>query len=473
MTAEAPHVVIVGGGITGLAAAHGLRRLIAANALRVTVLEADARIGGKIRTESFAGRSIDAGPEAMLTRVAEASALCRDLGLEHDLVVPANDRPYLRIGGRLRPLPPRLLAGVPAGARAVASTRILSAPGLARAGLDLLLPSAPPVHDVSIGTLVRRRVGGEVLERLIDPLLGGIHAGSCDELSVRATAPQLEAALRSRRGLIRGLRASAGGTATAPPRPPFVSLVGGLETLVVALRERLTDAELRTGAAVDGLAPEADGRIELQLAAGETMIADRVLLAVPAFAAATILAPACPAAAAALGAIDYASVATVLLAYPQHALAAPLSGSGFLVARSEDCATTACTWSSAKWSHLSGDRVLLKASVGRWGDRRALALGDDELIARVHTELAEVMGLRARPLEARVVRFERALPQYRVGHLDRVAGIDAALAALPAVALAGAAYRGVGVGACIRDGRRAAAAIGSALAHPSTSASFS
>ncbi|MGO9955605.1 MAG: protoporphyrinogen oxidase [Solirubrobacteraceae bacterium] len=464
MSADTPHAVVIGAGITGLAAAHSLVRLTGPGALTVTVLDADDRLGGKIRTEAFAGRAVDAGPEMMLTRVAQAPALCRELGLEHELVAPATDRPYVRIGGRLHPLPPRLLAGVPGGARAVMSTRVLSAAGLARAGLDLVVPSRPPRHDVSIGELVRRRLGNEVLERLIDPLLGGIHAGSCDELSVRATAPQLESALESGRGLIRGLRAAAGGSPEAPSRPPFVSLSGGLAGLVRALEARLQDVEIRTGAHVRELESLPTGQIGVRLSGDAMLTADQVVLAVPAFAASSLLGAVCPVAARELEAIDYASVATVLLSYPDRALTAPLNGSGFLVARGEGCATTACTWSSAKWSHLSGETVVLKASVGRAYDRRALELDDERLVARVHRDLAEVMGLCAAPLEARVVRFEQALPQYRVGHLDLVARIDAALAGLPNVHLAGAAYRGVGVGACIRDGQRAAAAIASELA---------
>jgi protoporphyrinogen/coproporphyrinogen III oxidase len=343
------------------------------------------------------------------------------------------------------------------------ATRILSPIGFARAGMDLVLPSGLGEHDVSIGELVRHRLGHEVLERLVDPLLGGIHAGSCDQLSLRATAPQLESAVRSGRGLIRGLRAAAAGSPSAPAGSPFVGLSGGLGGLVEALGSHLVAAEVHTGTAVQALDALPTGQIRLSLAGGEAVTADQVVLAVPAFAAASLLRDICPVAAGELNAIDYASVATVLLAYRDQALAQRLTGSGFLVARTEPCLTTACTWSSVKWAHLRGESVVLKASVGRFGDRRALELDDDRLARQVHAELAEVMNLRQEPLDARVVRFEQALPQYRVGHLDRVARIDAAMTALPTVHLAGAAYRGVGVGACIRDGQRAAAAIASEL----------
>ena len=465
---ERQRIVIVGGGIAGLAAAYRLadeQRMAGGSSSAgpsITLLEADERLGGKIRTEDFAGRPLDVGAEALLARVPAALELCRELGLERDLVAPASDQPYVWTD-HLRPLPPRLMAGVPDGSQAVVRSGILSPAGLARASLDLILPARPPARDVSIGSLVRRRLGAEVLERLIDPLLGGIHAGSCDELSVRATAPQLEAALRARRSLVRGLRALSGGPLPTQAGPTFLTLNGGLEGLVRALRERLAAVECRTGAALESVEPLRDGGLRLALPGGETLDADHVVLAVPAFAAAAILAESCPAAAGELERIPYASVATVAMCYPLEAFGRQLAGSGFLVDRSRGRTITACTWSSAKWPHLAGDTVLLKCSAGHAASRRALDLDDEQLIRSAHADLEQAMDLRAAPLEARVVRFERAMPQYTVGHLERIARIDAALRLLPAVSLCGAAYRGVGVAACISDGRAAADRVLAAL----------
>lgn len=455
-------VVIVGGGITGLAAAHRLTR-VSSRDVQVTLLEAGERFGGVIRTRQFAGRRFDCGPEAMLAAIPHGPRLCHELGLAGELVAPANDQPLLWTHGSLRRLPPRLLAGVPDGTRAVLATRILSPLGLARAGVDLIVPSRPLTTDVSIGSLVRRRLGREAHEQLIEPLLGGIHAGECDALSVRAIAPQLAAALARGHGLVRGLRAAAR-EAPAPVGPTFLALEDGLESLIVALVEHLvTRVELRAGCALESLALTHGGAFALALASGETLQADHVLLAVPAPAASRLLAGIASPAAAELGEIDYASVATIALAYPPEALRRPLAGSGFLVPRSEHRTVTACTWSSAKWAHLCGDQVLIRASVGHSGDERALALADDELVRIVHDELAGAMDIRREPLEARVSRFERSLPQYAVGHLERLGRIEAALAAAPGVHLAGAAYRGVGIGACIRDGESAALAIAAAL----------
>jgi oxygen-dependent protoporphyrinogen oxidase len=471
---ERQQVVIVGGGIAGLAAAYrlaGAHRVADGTSSagpRITLLEADERLGGKVRTEDFAGRPLDVGAEALLARVPAALDLCHELGLEHDLVAPASDQPYVWTD-RLRPLPPRLMAGVPDGSQAVIGSGILSPAGLARAGLDLIVPARPLTADVSIGSLVRSRLGGQVLARLIDPLLGGIHAGSCDELSVRAVAPQLEAALRARRSLVRGLRALSEGSLLTPAGPTFLTLSHGLEELVRTLRERLTDVECRTRTVLQGLAPLPGGGARLTLAGGETLSADHVILAVPAFAAAAVLTEACPAAAGELEVIPYASVATIALSYPVDAFDRPLAGSGFLVERDRGRMITACTWSSAKWPHLAGDTVLLKCSAGHAANRSALDLDDEQLIRSVRADLDQAMSLRAAPLEERVFRFERAIPQYTVGHLERVARIDAALRQLPGVSLCGAAYRGVGVAACIRDGQAAADGVLAALRSASDS----
>jgi len=455
------HVVVVGGGIAGLSAAYRLTRLDGARVPHVTLLESDDRLGGKIRTNALAGRAVDVGPEALLTRQPAALALCRELGLADDLVAPHSDKAFIWLD-ELRPLPPRLLAGAPDGALTIIRSGILSPAGILRAGLDFVLPATPLDEDVSIGQLVRSRLGDQVLERLIDPLLGGIHAGRCDELSVRATAPQLEAALRDHRSLVRGLRTLAAGGGP-PAGPPFMTLHGGLVELVDALAERLDSVDVRTSATVARIGPPAAGRHRVTLADGEEILADHVVVAVPAFAAAKLLHAASPRAAAELREIDYAAVATVALAYDPGAVTLPAGASGFLVPPLRPRTVTASTWSSAKWAHLGGGPVLIKCAVGNAGAPDTLDVPDDELLVRVRADLEAAVGVRAEPLEAQVVRFGPALPQYRVGHGERVARIDAALAALPGVHLAGAAYRGVGVAACIGDGAAAAQRVAAAL----------
>lgn len=460
-----PHVVIVGGGITGLSAAHHLIARGGGEAPHVTLVEQDARLGGKIRTIPIGGHALDVGPEALLTRQPAALALCREVGLGDDLVAPAAGDAYVWLD-RLRPLPPGLLAGAPGGALPVIRSGTLSPAGLLRAGLDLVVPGRPPATDVSIGELVRHRLGDQVLERLIDPLLGGIHAGRCDELSVRATAPQLELALQRRRSLVRGLRALAAG-APAAGGPPFMTLRGGLVRLVDALEAHLAPLDVVLDAPVAAVVPRQGGGARVVLPGGDALDADHVVLATPTHVTAALLADTAPGAARELAAIDHASVATIALAYAAGDVVTTPGASGLLVPPSRPRTITAATWASAKWAHLAGgDTVLVKCSVGGSGRADVLDLPDDELLERVRADLRDAAGITGTPLETAITRFPQALPQYRVGHNERVARIDAALAAHPGLHLAGAGYRGVGVAACIRDGAVTAERIIESLAAP-------
>lgn len=449
------HVVVIGGGIAGLAAAHALAS--APDRPHVTLLEAGERLGGLIGTVAFAGTRVDMGPDAMLARAPGGIALCRELGLGDDLVAPAQGPAYVFSRGRLRALPAGLLAGLPAGPRALVRSRILSPAGIARAGMDLVLPGRAPEGDESIGALVRRRLGDQVLDRLIDPLLGGINAGRCDDLSVTAAAPYLAAAARADRSLVRGLRRTIPAPPPdAPPAPVFLTLRGGLAGLTEALAASLGDADVRLGESVTDLLPAAGG-LRVALSSGELLDADGAVLAVPATAAAGILRAAVPGAAAELAQVRSASVAVVALAYPREQVSAP-PGSGFVVARDESAAITACTWVTAKWPHLdAGPLAVLKCSLGRAGEGDVVGLSDDELVALAGRDLERIMGLGAAPHEALVVRHRDALPQYAVGHPELVDRAEAAVAgAVPRLELAGSAYRGVGLPSCIGSGRAAA-----------------
>lgn len=443
-------VAVVGGGIAGLAAAYELSRAAGPGA-SVTLLEAADRLGGKIRTEELAGHRFDVGPEALLARVPWAVELCGELGLAGELVGAAESGAFLWTRGRLRPLPTGPVLGMPAGIMPVLRAGIFSPRGVARASLDLLLPASRPPEDEAVGALVRRRLGREVVERFVDPLLGGIYAGDCDHLSVHATAPQLAALAREHRSLVLGVRAASAASRPADG-PVFVTLPGGLGRLVERLRDELDGVELRAGTAVHALEPVPGGRWRLLLSGDGAIEADAVVLAVPAPAAAELVRQVSPEAAGDLGAIEYADVTVVSLAYPAGAVPAPLRGSGFLVPRSEGRLITGCTWSSAKWAHLDdGARLLLRCSVGE----RGAALDDAALVERACSELREAMGLRGEPAEAIVTRWDGAIPQYAPGHFDRVDRIAEALRGVPPLELAGAAYRGVGVPACIAQGRSA------------------
>jgi protoporphyrinogen/coproporphyrinogen III oxidase len=453
-TADRPRVAVVGAGITGLSAALTLAELGA----DVVVLEAADRPGGKIQTEVRGGVVLERGPDAFLVRVPEAVELSRRVGLGEELVPTGTDRAFIWTGGRLRPLPSGLVLGVPTSLISLAASGLMGPAGMARASLDLVAPpTRAPSGDRSVGEVVAARFGRAVLERLVDPLVGGIYAGRSEELSAAATTPQLDEASRSSRSLLLGLRAK-----SAPPKegPVFMSLRGGLHRLVARAVELLDSGghELRSSTVVEELAPSPGGwRLSTMSGDLET---DAVVVTVPAPGAAGLLAGVAPAAAAELSGIGYASVAVVSLVYPNDALDKALDGSGFLVPRVEGRLVTACTWTSSKWPHLETDgRIVLRASSGRSGDERALDMSDAELTEAVHDELREAMGLRSPPLVSRATRWPGALPQYRVGHLERVVRIEEELRGAPGLAVAGAALRGVGIPACIRQGSAAASLV--------------
>ena len=428
---------VVGGGIAGLSAAWFLER----RGFEVELHEADDRLGGKIRTGDVEGRPVELGPDAFLARVHDAIELCRALGLGDELIAPATGSAHLLLGGRLRPLPEGLVLGVPSDVVAVARSGVISNLGLLRAAAEPFLPGRPLRRDASVGAVVRNRFGPEVFEKLVDPLVSGINAGRADELSIDATTPQLSALARRERSLLVAARrarkaAPAGG-------PVFLTVRSGLQRLVDALAGELR-GKVHLGSPVTSLAD---------------LGGDGVVIATPAFAAADLLEGA---AADELADIPYASVALTVLTYPIGAVRRHLDGSGFLVPRSEGRLMTACSWGSSKWPHWAGpDRVVLRVSAGRSDDERALELDDAELGARLHGEVAEVLNITGEPDQVIVTRWPRSFPQYAVGHLDRVARIEAALP--PNVALAGAALRGVGIPACIASGRAAADRLASTL----------
>jgi oxygen-dependent protoporphyrinogen oxidase len=439
-------VVVIGGGIAGLAATDRL----AETGVAATLLEAGGRLGGKVHTVSFAGRPLDMGAEVLVTREPTAVALCRELSLEDDLVTPASSRAFVWTRHGLRPLPSDALTRLPGGLGELLRSRLLSPQGVLRCGWDMITPSRAPDGDVAIGAIVRSRLGREVLEQIVDPLLGGIHAGRCDTLSALALAPHLLSALRTGKGLVRGLRAAG----TPAGGPAFATLRNGLGSLAAALAEhaQAPGASVRLGASATAVQRSSSGGVTVALRDGDGLKAAACVLAVPAGAASQMLTEAAPAAAAELAAIAHAPAAVVALAYPAGALDGLPAGTGFVTSGDERL-VRACTWSSSKWEHLRGDPAIVKAFVGRAGTP-VPALGDVELAAAVHRELAEALALRHAPIDLRVQRFGTAIPQYLVGHLARVERIEAALP--PDIAVAGASYRGAGLGACVRSGHAAA-----------------
>ena len=457
------HVVVVGAGIAGLAAA----RLLARGGARVTVLEGSPRVGGKLQVSEVGGVPVDEGAEAMLARRPEALDLVRDLGRADELVHPGTTSSAILSRGALRKLPEGHVMGVPSDLRALAASQVLSPAGLARVPLDLALPETRRGADVSVADYIGARMGREVVDRLVEPLLGGVYAGRAEELSFEATLPAVATAARSHRSLlsaVRGIRQAA--PARTDPGPVFATLPGGLGGLPPLLVEDIeaTGGTVRTGAMVRELRRTGEGwRLTIGPArAPETVDADAVVLAVPAAPAARLLADEVPAASRELARIDYASMAIVTLAYRISAFPRLPRGSGYLVPAVEGRDVKAVTFSSIKWPHLR-DRdpglIAVRCSIGRFRDEQALQRDDDELKAAAMAELADTCGVSELPLEGRVTRWGGGLPQYNVGHVDRVARIRAAVAGQPGLAVAGAAYDGLGIPACIASARAAAARV--------------
>jgi protoporphyrinogen/coproporphyrinogen III oxidase len=462
-----PAVAIIGGGISGLAAAFFLRD----RGVAVTVLEGLPRLGGKLAVSEVAGIAVDEGAEALLARRAEGTDLIGAVGLAGRLEVPGTTAAGIWTRGQLHPLPRRQLMGVPADLGELAGSGILSPAGMARAREDLDLPPTPRDGDVPVASYVGARFGRELVDRLVDPLLGGVYAGRSDELSYEATLAGLAQASRQRRSLAEAAASLL--PAPSPPgaspeiRPVFTTLSGGLGTLPRAVAAA-SGATIRTGAMTRELARAADGdgtgnRWLLTVGsarAPERLEADAVVLAVPARPASRLLAgvPGAAAAAAALGEISYASMAIVTLAYPRGAFGRRPEGSGYLVPAVDGRPVKAVTFSTVKWPHLAGDSGMdiVRCSVGRVGEEALLQRDDAELAALAAADLAAATGVRGTPTASRVTRWGGGLPQYTVGHLDRVARIRAGVAAVPGLAVCGAAYDGIGIPACIASARLAA-----------------
>lgn len=454
-------VVVVGGGVSGLATAWFLRRQ--APDLNVTVLEGSDRLGGKLRTVELAGLTVDTGAEAMLNRRPEAVELARDIGLADQLRYPVTTTAGLWTRGEVRPIPGGTLMGIPGDLDAVAKTGVVSEAGLARAEQDRTRPATPIDGDVAIGTYVAERLGQEIVDRLVEPLLGGVYAGHADRLSFQATVPQLAAYARTEPSLLRAAeRAKA--AAPASDVPVFAGLEGGVGSLIPAL-EAACGATIRRGAMVRELSRTPAG---WRLVVGPTrepelVEADAVVLACPARPAARLLAGVAPVAAAELDRIEYASMATIALVLPASALAEPLQGSGFLVPPVERRLIKAATYSSSKWGWLAEQAgreiVVVRCSVGRHHEEADLQRTDEELVAGAVADLRLAIGLRGEPVASYVQRWGGGLPQYAIGHRELVERVRADVARQPGLAVAGAAYDGIGIPACIATAKAAATAL--------------
>jgi len=475
-------VVIVGGGISGLATALSVQEQAAASGVPVSciVLEAGSWWGGKILTHRIGDLVTEAGPDSFLSQKPAGLDLCSKLGLNDQLINTnqTSKKAFVLHGGRLRELPEGLVSFVPKQLGPFLRSGLLSWRGLARMGLDVVVPRGPSNEDESLASFFRRRFGSEAFERVLEPLMAGIYAGDAEQMSLKATFPRFFELEQQYGSIIRGMmtaKRSPQPTSDRTARTMFVSLRHGLGDLVTALTTSLArqGVTLRLGSQVDALRVRSHqlGRwmYDLILHDGTAISGESLVLATPAYVSAELLRPLTPIAGGLLDMIPYASTATIAMAYPAHSVAGSVEGFGFIVPRIEGRDLIAATWTSLKWPHRAPpDQMLVRCYVGGVGREAILQLDDDQLVARVRAELSAISGITAAPAYVEVNRWWKAMPQYTLGHIDRLTQLEAALSRYPGLVVTGAGYRGVGIPDCIRDGALAAGRVMRFLSAQST-----
>ncbi|WP_245773120.1 protoporphyrinogen oxidase [Paenibacillus catalpae] len=473
-------IVVIGGGISGLSSAFYLQREAERQGKKVqlTIVDGAPDLGGKINTLQRDGFVIERGPDSFLARKLPILELAKDLGIENELTAQNENgkTSYIMRDGKLHPMPKGMVLGIPTNLDTFMQTTLLSEEGKARSLQDLEMAGAAPEGDESLGDFLSRRIGPEIVKHISEPLLAGIYAGDLSKLSIQATFPQFAEAERQYGSLIRGTQLKQQNKAPqqAPDYLPdelknsvFLSFKQGLSTMVHALDQALQSVNRRMGETVVEIKPlegeDAAARYEVVLESGEVLPADHVLVTIPAFNAADLLEPLVDV--TELRAIQYVSVANVVMAFEKSTFDKTFDGSGFLVPRSEGLRITACTWTSNKWLHTSpDDKVLLRCYVGRAGDEQSAMLPDEELKKAVLEDIQKVLGIDAVPIFTQITRLPRSMPQYPVGHLDNTARLRKRLSEeLPGVYVTGAAFGGVGLPDCIRSGKEAAHEIAESL----------
>jgi protoporphyrinogen/coproporphyrinogen III oxidase len=458
-------VVVIGGGITGLTAAYRLGGA-GGNRASVTLAEAGDRVGGKLRAVVVDGLEVEGGADSFVVRKRFAVDLCTELGLADELVVPASQTAFVWSRGRLVPFPPRSAFGVPSTVRDLLAWPGLSLPGRVRAAADLLRPARRSTEDESIGSLAKRRLGREAARVLVGPVLAGIHAGDPEHMSVLATFPELARWEGDHGSLIRGARAARRVTEGRAP-PLFAAVWGGMSRLVGALAEAVGPGRIRLDSPVRSVRRERNGAGYEVDCGDEVFPADAVVLATPAFESGRLVRALNGAAASELSAIPYVSTAVAILVYPEGTGERLPEGSGFIVPADGEHTIAACTWLSRKWPREEfGGRAVLRCYVGRAGAEEALEMGDQRLLEAVVRDVEAMLPLGIAPDGGVVVRWNRSMPQYELGHLARVERIERALEATPGLFVAGSAYRGVGISDCVRQAEEVAARVSRHLGVP-------
>lgn len=460
-------VVIIGGGIAGLAAAYSLREHSDVP-FEIRILERKDRLGGNIRTERVNGFLIEGGPDCFLSEKPWAMELCKRVGLGDELLLTneQNRKTFVLSRGKLHVLPEGVILMVPTKILPLATSSLISIPGKIRMALELFVPKRKGQGDESLGDFVRRRLGTEALEKIAEPLVAGVHAGDPETMSVRASFPKFVQLEEDYGSLIKGmlkkmelLKSTHKGAAPAgPPKKKitmFMTLKSGLGTLIETLQEKVSsskDTSVSTGVSVSGVERKGDA-YEIALEGGERLSADAVVIAAPAYAAASLVKGFDGALAEKLLTIPYVSTATVSIAFRKKDIKHPMNGFGFVVPKVEKRKIMAATWTSVKFSHRAPeDSVLIRCFVGGSKDTSLLGASDEEMVKTVRQELKDIMGIEAEPVLSRVFRWMNSMPQYTIGHEERINWIDERVAKYPGFYLVGSAYHGIGISDSIRYG---------------------
>lgn len=461
-------IVIVGGGLTGLSSAYYVRKLYREAGLepRITILEKSQVMGGAIETLHRDTFVIEKGPDSFLARKTAMTDLTKELKLENELVTanPVAEKIYILQRGKLHPIPSGLVLGIPTEIGPFLKSGLISPSGKLRALMDFVIPRRRSTEDESLGRFIERRLGSEVLNNVTEPLLTGIYAGDTDSLSMQATFPQFGDVEREYGSLIRGMISGRKPleTHSGTKKSTFLTFRNGLESFVNALVQELHDVDQRLETEVSKIhiieaeEPNSHPSYTVELDNGEVIEADHVIITTPNYVTANLLGPHVDV--SALDAVNYVSVANVVMAFSKSEITGVFDGSGFLVPRKEGRNITACTWTSTKWLHTSPeDRVLLRCYLGRTGDEQNVMLPDKELIELVLKDMKEIMGITAKPLFTEITRHMKSMPQYPVGHLEAIAILKNELhIKFPGIHIIGAGFEGVGLPDCIKQAKELA-----------------
>lgn len=475
-------VVVIGGGIAGLAAAYSLRehRKPGDKDFEIVLIERSSALGGNIRTEKTGGFLIEGGPDCFLSEKPWAMELCKRIGLEDELLNTneANRKTFVLSGGKLHELPEGVILMIPTRIMPLATSSLISIPGKIRMGLEVFIPRKKDKGDETLGSFVRRRLGAEVLDKIAEPLVAGVHAGDPETMSVRASFPKFVQLEEEHGSLIKGMLKRMElmkKTHRAPGALPkkkvtmFLTLKGGLSDFVNTLVRKIEgfgNTHIKKGLSVKSVLP-VDGGYEVIFEGGEPSLrADAVVVAAPAYAASAVLSDLDKALSEKLLTIPYVSTATVSIAFKKKDVAHPLNGFGFVVPKVEKRGIMAATWTSVKFSHRApDDSVLIRCFVGGAKNMELVSLSDEEMIKMVRKELREIMGIEAEPVLAKVFRWINSMPQYTVGHEERIASIEEMVSRHPGLYITGSAYHGIGISDSIRNGEVVAKKIIHQLAH--------